>query len=52
MSFDALTILGILASLLCGGFLVALVCCNDTSSRVSRRLIRRAEPSPTTHPGP
>lgn len=29
MSFDALTIAGILAAVLCGGFLIALVAGND-----------------------
>ncbi len=30
MSFDALTILGILASILSGGFLIALTASNDS----------------------
>lgn len=33
MSFDTFTIVGILAALLSGGFLVALVACNDTYGR-------------------
>lgn len=37
MSFDSLTILGILATVLCGGFLVALVSRNDTATRTTRR---------------
>jgi len=29
MSFDTLTIIGILAAIIAGGFLIALVSCND-----------------------
>jgi hypothetical protein len=32
MSFDALTLLGISSSVLCGGFLIALVKRNDSSA--------------------
>ncbi|EXJ17212.1 hypothetical protein [Imhoffiella purpurea] len=38
MSFDALTILGISSSILCGGFLVALVNRNGAGARAARRL--------------
>lgn len=46
MSFDALTILGILAVVLCGGFLVALVRRNDPSARVAKQLATSEEGSP------
>jgi hypothetical protein len=47
MSFDALTIFGILATVLSGGFLVALAYRNDTAGGTARQLLRRAErPSP------
>lgn len=39
MSFDTLTIIGILAAVLSGGFLVALVARNDAGSRKARGLI-------------
>jgi hypothetical protein len=33
MSFDTFTLVGILSALLSGGFLIALVACNDGSRR-------------------
>ena len=33
MSFDTFTLIGILAALISGGFLIALVACNDRSGR-------------------
>lgn len=38
MSFDALTILGILSIVLCGGLLVTLVNRNDAGVRSTQRL--------------
>lgn len=46
MSFDALTIMGILAVVLCGGFLVALVKRNDPSARVAKQLAAAEDGSP------
>jgi hypothetical protein len=33
MSFDTFTLIGILAALISGGFLIALVACDDRSGR-------------------
>lgn len=38
MSFDALTIWGILSAIVCGGFLVALVRRTDASARSAQRM--------------
>ncbi|MFD2112381.1 hypothetical protein [Thiorhodococcus fuscus] len=46
MSFDALTILGILSAILCGGFLVALVNRNDSGARSAQRLSDSKDGSP------
>ena len=52
MSFDALTIVGILATVLSGGFLVALVSRNDSATRRNRDFTRRSEGSETVRPLP
>lgn len=41
MSFDTLAIVGVLAVVLIGGFLVALVSCNDTGKCRSAGFISR-----------
>ena len=46
MSFDALTLVGILASLLSGGFLIALVSRNDPVEELAARPAR--PPGPRT----
>jgi hypothetical protein len=52
MSFDALTILGILATVLSGGFLVALVSRNDSTVRRNRGFAPRSEGAETVRPLP
>lgn len=39
MSFDTLTIAGILSAILCGGFLIALTLRNDSATRAREPLI-------------
>ena len=41
MSFDTLAIVGVLSVVLIGGFLIALVSCNDTGRCRSDNLISR-----------
>jgi hypothetical protein len=41
MSFDTLTIVGILAAIVVGGFLIALVSCNDGQCKSSNLLGNR-----------
>jgi hypothetical protein len=50
LSFDTLTIVGILAAIVCGGFLVALVSCNDLGVGCGRRAAR-ARQRPATESG-
>lgn len=45
MSFDTLTIAGILSALLSGGFLIALVARNDVATRAYDRLVGEAAES-------
>lgn len=50
MSFDTLTIAGILSAILCGGFLIALASRNDAGERQGEPLIGDAAAAAESHP--
>jgi len=52
MSFDALTLVGILAGLLSGGFLIALVARIDPNEEFLAARAARAPGAHTVSPGP
>lgn len=50
MSFDTLTIAGILAAILSGGFLIALASRNDSGTSQNERLIGEVPETAESHP--
>ena len=50
MSFDTLTIAGILSAILSGGFLIALASRNDSGSRPTDPLIGEIPETAESHP--